>query len=422
MAQIVGELAELKGLSPLSKEFADLLDSQDELSNLQDQFLFPDVPKHTESHSLSGSEKKRNKAIYLCGNSLGIQPRGLKAELLKQLDKWEHQGVEGHFTEPTPWLVIDEIATHSMARLVGALPSEVVMMNSLTCNLHFMMAAFYKPTKHRNKIVIEKKAFPSDIHAVVSQILHHNLNPKDCLIEIAPREGETLLRNEDIEEVLLREGESIALILFSGIQYYTGQLFDMARITSLGHAQGCKVGFDLAHAVGNVPLQLHEWGCNFACWCTYKYMNCGPGSIGGCFVHERHGKASGSMSPQSTLLNEDDGDGRESVDPMVNPTRLAGWWGHKIEDRFVMAPEFRPCEGAHGYRLSNPPVLLMACVRASLDLFDLAGGMEKLRAKSILLTGYLELLLTSELGSHVQIFTPKDPQQRGCQLSLSFTG
>jgi kynureninase len=254
------------------------------------------------------------------------------------------------------------------------------------------------------------------------------------LIELAPREGEVLLRTEDIEEILSTQGENIALVLFSGVQYYTGQFFDMARITSAGHAKGCIVGFDLAHAVGNVPLYLHEWGCDFACWCTYKYMNCGPGSIGGCFVHEKHGSTNGSISPNSKTHDEEAAEEVEGARGMeesasrgksvslVSPGRLAGWWGHRVEDRFVMAPEFVPCEGAYGFRLSNPPVLLMACVRASLDIFDQAGGIEKLREKSILLTGYLEMLLNDELGGHVDIFTPSDPNQRGCQLSLSFHG
>jgi kynureninase len=253
-----------------------------------------------------------------------------------------------------------------MARLVGGLPKEVVMMNSLSCNLHMMMAAFYCPTATRFKILIEKKAFPSDTHAVVSQIQLHNLDPATALIEIAPREGETTLRMEDILHVIATEGASIALIMFSGVQYYTGQLFDMSAITAAGHAQGCKVGFDLAHAVGNVPLKLHDWGCDFACWCTYKYMNCGPGSIGGCFVHERHGNAG---SHPEILAQTADG-------PYIapDPVRMAGWWGHRRDDRFVMAPHFIPAEGVNGFRLSNPPVLLMACVRASLDLFDKVGA------------------------------------------------
>jgi len=288
---------------------------------------------------------------------------------------------------------------------VGALPSEVVVMNSLTVNLHLMMASFYRPTPGRHKIVIEKKAFPSDIHAVTSQIIHHNFDPATSLVEVAPRDGEALLRVEDIEAVLAAEGDATALVLFSGIQYYTGQLFPMGRITAAAHARGCLVGFDLAHAVGNVPLALHEWGCDFACWCSYKYLNCGPGSIGGCFVHERHGQ--GHPDNNGVLSNP-------------TPPRLAGWWGHRLSDRFVMGPDFCPCPGAYGFRLSNPPVLLVAGMRASLDVFD-AAGMHRLRAKSLLLTGYLEHLLGAEIGpDNVRIFTPEDPAQRGCQLSVTF--
>ena len=248
-----------------------------------------------------------------------------------------------------------------MAKLVGALPSEVVMMNSLTCNLHMMLTSFYRPTNTRFKILIEKKAFPSDHHAVVSQIQLHGLDPTTALLEVAPRPGETNLHHEDIEEIITREGESIALVMFSGIQYYTGQLFDMQRITVVAQAHGCKVGFDLAHAVGNVPLSLHDWGCDFAVWCTYKYMNCGPGSIGGCFVHERHGRSG---------LRQEEEEGSTCTDIPPEPLRMAGWWGHRREDRFAMEPRFIPAEGVNGFRLSNPPVLLIACVRASLDLFD----------------------------------------------------
>ena len=249
-----------------------------------------------------------------------------------------------------------------MASLVGAQRSEVVMMNSLTGNLHLMMSAFYRPTDTRYKIMIEKKAFPSDYHAVISQIQIHGRDPADALIEVAPRDGETTLRQEDIEAAINEHGSTISLVLFSGVQYYTGQFFDIPRITAAGHAHGCKVGFDLAHAVGNVPLQLHEWGCDFACWCTYKYMNCGPGCLGGCFVHERHGKA-GEAAAAALIADR-------SRYHVPEPVRMAGWWGHRREDRFLMEPQFIPCEGANGFRLSNPPVLLIACIRASLDLFD----------------------------------------------------
>lgn len=372
--------------------------------------------------------------LYL---SVHIYPPGTRENILEQLDKWEREGVEGHFTEPTPWLTIDDIVKESMARVVGGRPSEVVMMNSLTCNIHFMMVSFYRPSSTRFKILMERKAFPSDRHAVVSQILHHKLDPSDTLIEIAPREGETNLRHEDIIRTIQEEGDRIALVFFSGVQYYTGQLFNMEEITSVAHEKGCEVGFDLAHAVGNVPLQLHDWNVDFACWCSYKYLNCGPGSIGGCFVHDRHTTSSSSPS------NKDGA-----------PPRLAGWWGHRLSDRFQMDPDFVPEDGVNGFRVSNPPVLLVAGARASLDLFDKVSesdtyscvtyfahisdhltlptshihthpiltqaGMDRLRKKSILLTGYLEALLRTELSDHVDIFTPADPHQRGCQLSLSF--
>lgn len=331
--------------------FADYMDSVDELSKFRQEFLFPPNP-HGEG-----------RAIYLCGNSLGLQPKKLKTIVVGQLDKWSEQGVEGHFTEPTPWVDIDATVQQSMASLVGALQSEVVVMNSLTVNLHLMMTAFYRPNAARNKILIEKKAFPSDYHAVVSQIQLAGFNPKDALIEVGPREGEVTLRQEDVEAVIAEQGSSIALVLFSGIQYYTGQLFNIEKITAAAHAQGAKVGIDLAHAVGNVPLKLHDWGCDFACWCSYKYMNCGPGSIGGCFVHERHGNGNqGAAVENSEQLS--------FLTAPPQPLRLAGWWGHRNDDRFLMDPRFIPAEGANGFRLSNPPVLLMACIRASLDLFD----------------------------------------------------
>ena len=348
--QVLNESIEKSKLDILSLEFAKYLDNNDVLKDIKDEFLYPKV-------IVSGISKK---SIYLCGNSLGLQPKSLRNEVNKQLDKWENDGVEGHFTEPTPWLTIDDTVTESMARLVGANKSEVVIMNSLTCNLHLMMVSFYKPTTQRYKILIEKKAFPSDTHAVLSQIVHHNFDPSTALLEMSPREGETCLRIEDIEDIIKREGQSIALVLCCGIQYYTGQLFNMKRITKVAKDEGCMIGFDLAHAVGNVPVNLHETGCDFACWCTYKYMNCGPGSIGGCFVHERHGLG-GILTTTSNKDNNEN---------TLSPTRFTGWWGHRLEDRFLMDSQFASCEGAYGFRLSNPPVLLIACVRASLDLFE----------------------------------------------------
>ena len=405
------------GLNAGSLQFAQLLDAEDPLALLRDEFLFPAAPPGCG----------RDRVVYLCGNSLGLQPKGCRMQVAQQLDKWAAEGVEGHFTEPTPWLTIDDTVRDSMANVVGARPSEVVLMNSLTSNLHFMMASFFCPRPGRDRVIIEKKAFPSDVHAVTSQLLHHGLDPTTTLLELSPRPGEVLLRQEDIEAAIEEHGDSVALLLLSGVQYYTGQLFNLQAITRLARAKGCFVGWDLAHAVGNVELKLHDWGCDFACWCTYKYLNCGPGSIGGAFVHERHG-------------------GGGEADACRR--RLAGWWGHRLDDRFVMDPRFVACEGANGFRVSNPPVLLVACVRASLDVFEKvgttnpfyisllswltfytpppppslqAGGMSALRAKSLLLTGLLEhLLLTEVPEGEVTIFTPSDPAQRGCQLSLSF--
>jgi kynureninase len=295
-----------------------------------------------------------------------------------------------------------------MARLVGALENEVVLMNSLTVNLHLMMASFYRPTVDRFKILIEKKAFPSDYHAVISQIQLHGFDPATALLEAAPREGSVLLQTEDILQIIEEQGDSIALILFSGIQYYTGQLFDMESITKVGHAKGCKVGFDLAHAVGNVPMYLHDWGCDFACWCSYKYLNSGPGAMGGVFVHERHGQVK---------FTEEQLQSKEYLTP--EPLRFGGWWGHRAVDRFVMDPRYIPEEGASGFRLSNPPFLMVACLKATLDVFDRA-GIERLRGKSLILTSYLELLLRTKLSDRVIILTPSNVTERGAQLSLTF--
>ena len=340
---------------PLSSAaFADHIDASDDVLPLREDFLYPCAP----------ADSGRSKAIYLCGNSLGLQPAGCRASVLTQLDKWASEGVEGHFTEPTPWLTIDETVRDSMAALVGARPAEVVLMNSLTANLHFMMSAFFRPTSQRFKILIEGKAFPSDIHAVTSQLLLHGLDPVEALLQVYPREGEVLLASDDIKACLQQHGQSIALVLLSGVQYYSGQLFDMKSVTKWSHEQGCVVGFDLAHAVGNVPLELHDWGCDFACWCSYKYLNCGPGSIGGCFVHQRHG-AGGRIQPEARPADQ-------QADGQCLP-RLAGWWGHRLEDRFVMDPQFVACAGVDGFRVSNPPVLLVACVRASLDMFEKVG-------------------------------------------------
>jgi kynureninase len=319
-----------------SREYAVGKDSEDPVKTTA-LFHIPELPKE----AIAGT-----RTIYLCGNSLGLQPISTKSLVTRFLEKWAREGVEGHFNEPEPWLTIDDTVIEPMANLIGAKSTEVAIMNSLTANLHFMMASFYRPSGMKSKILIEGKAFPSDIHAVKSQIQHHGLDPNECLLEIHPKDGSILIDDVDILDTIRSHKESLALILLSGVQYYTGQLFDLSRICQVAHECGCIVGFDLAHAVGNVSLELHDWGCDFACWCTYKYLNSGPGSIGGCFVHEKHGYTN---------------DARQ---------RLSGWWGHRLEDRFLMSSEFIPAEGAYGYRVSNPSPILIACVKSSLNVFQ----------------------------------------------------
>jgi kynureninase len=330
--------------------------------------------------------------IYLCGNSLGLQPRDVERHMREELEDWQRLGVKGHFDGRRPWMPYHEFFAERTARVVGAKPIEVVNMNSLTVNLHLMMTSFYRPTPKRHKIVIERGAFPSDHYAVEAQIRLHGLDPDTSLIELMPNTGRAYIEESDIEALLKAEGESIALLMLPGVQYYSGQAFDMARIVRAGHAAGCVVGFDLAHAVGNLLLKLHDWDADFAVWCNYKYMNAGPGAVAGCFVHERHARA-------------------------FDRPRLAGWWGHDKQSRFRMGPEFVPMPGAEGWQLSNPPVFGLAPLLASLELFDEA-GMDKLRTKSLMLTGYLEFLLREKLSEAVEILTPADPERRGCQLSL----
>lgn len=332
---------------------------------------------------------------YFCGNSLGLQPKGARAYVDEVMDKWARDAVEGHFREPAPWMPYHALVRDALAEVVGAQASEVVAMNSLTANLHLMMVSFYQPTIERTAILIEAGTFPSDHHAVESQLKYRGLPPESCLIEVEPDQPDGTISMAAIERAIAEHGKRLALILWPGVQYRTGQAFDLKEITRLGHAAGAIVGFDLAHAVGNLPLQLHDSGADFAVWCHYKYMNSGPGAVGGCFVHERHA--------------------------MTDRPRFAGWWGHDQTTRFKMAPEFVPTPGADGWQLSNPPILGLAPLRASLDLFARA-GMPALRAKSENLTGYLESLIRTRLSETLQIITPDQSAQRGCQLSLRVVG
>ncbi|MHB8425994.1 MAG: kynureninase [Gammaproteobacteria bacterium] len=354
------------------------LDHADPLVHYRDRFHIPRQGNTDE--------------IYLCGNSLGLQPKTTARFLQEELQDWQRLAVKAHFAGRRPWMPYHELLTEKTARMVGAKPAEVINMNSLTVNLHLMMVSFFKPSRERNRILIERGAFPSDRYAVESQLRFHGLDPAETLIEIAPRRHEHWLRTEDIEAVLGEAGRQIALVLLPGVHYLTGQWFDMARITRAAHAAGAVAGFDLAHAAGNVPLQLHDWDVDFAAWCNYKYLNSGPGAVAGCFVHQRHL-------------------GRRNV------PRFAGWWGHDKSTRFRMGAEFIPTESAEGWQLSNPPILALAPVLASLEIFD-AAGMVALREKSVKLTGYLEWLLREKLPKRVEIITPDAPMARGCQLSL----
>ncbi len=360
------------------ENFAREMDAADVLSKWRAQFHIPKT-------------KEGRDTIYLCGNSLGLQPKATEAALMQELADWKTLGVEGHFHAKNPWLPYHEFLTRQLANLVGATPLEVVAMNSLTVNLHLLMVSFYRPTKARHKIVIEAQAFPSDQYAVASQIRFHGFDPASSLVELKPRAGELTMRSEDIESLIEREGDSIALIMLGGVNYYTGQLFDMQRITVAGHKKGCIVGFDLAHAAGNVVLKLHDWNVDFACWCSYKYLKSGPGSLAGAFVHERHANA--------------------------DLPRFSGWWGHDKKTRFKMGPDYHAIPGAEGWQLSNPPILSLAAVKASLDIFDEV-GMDALRAKSLKLTGYMEFLLDSLKSDAFAITTPKNPAERGCQFSI----
>ncbi len=332
---------------------------------------------------------------YFCGNSLGLLPRAVRDAVIEELDHWGDRAVEGHFLGDRPWMDYHAFVRDDLAHVVGALPSEVVAMNSLSVNLHLLMVSFYRPTAERPAILVEKGAFPSDRYAVESQIRFHGLDPATALIELEADEPDGTLSDDAILRAIDEHGPRIALVLMPGVQYLTGQAFDLRAITERAHRHGCVVGFDLAHAVGNLALQLHDSHCDFAVWCSYKYLNSGPGAVAGAFVHERHAR-----TPRP---------------------RFAGWWGHDRETRFRMGPEFAPTPGADGWQLSNPPILALAPLRVSAALFREA-GMDRLRAKSEALTAYLEDLIRRELDDVLAIATPSDTRRRGCQLSLRVKG
>ncbi len=360
----------------LSDDHAQALDAADPLRDLRDEFLLP-------AHD--GAPQ-----AYFCGNSLGLQPRAARRHVEEVLDKWAHEAVEGHFTGQAQWMPYHELVREPLARVVGAEPGEVVAMNSLTANLHLMLVSFYRPTRERPAILMEAGAFPSDRYALESQVRFHGFDPATDLIEVQPGDDGTLPMAA-IERAIAEHGPRIATIVWPGVQYRTGEAFDLAEIVRLGQAAGAVVGFDLAHAAGNLPLRLHDTGADFAVWCHYKYMNSGPGAVAGCFVHARHARS--------------------------DRPRFAGWWGHEQSTRFRMGADFVPSAGADGWQLSNPPILGLAPLRGALELFDRA-GMPALRRKSESLTGYLDALIRERLGDSLRIVTPADPARRGAQLSL----
>lgn len=366
---------------PFSEAHARALDTADPLRAFRDEFHIP----------MHGSGEQR----YFCGNSLGLQPKAVRPALIDELDDWAKLGVEGHFHGKHPWMPYHSFVRESLATCVGASPTEVVAMNTLSVNLHLLMVSFYRPTAGRNAIVIEAGAFPSDRYAVESQIRFHGFDPATALIELEGDEPNGTISMQAIERTLAEHGHRIALVLWPGVQYRTGQAFDLKEIARLGHVQGCVVGYDLAHGAGNLPLRLHDSGADFAAWCSYKYLNSGPGAVAGAFVHERHARS--------------------------DRPRFAGWWGHDQATRFKMGPDFVPTPGADGWQLSNPPILALAPLRVSLDIFQRA-GMANLRAKSEKITGYLETLIRERLADTLTIVTPAEPERRGCQLSLRVAG
>ena len=361
-----------------SLTFAKQQDKEDVLYHLRNLFHIP-------------KDKNGNEWLYFTGNSLGLQPKSTKRYINQELEDWAILGVEGHFEAKNPWLNYHELLTDKMAKIVGAKPIEVVVMNTLTTNLHLLMVSFYRPTKTKYKIVIESDAFPSDRYAVESQLKFHGFSADD-IIEWKPRKGEELLNIEDLQKIVSEQGDEIALLLIGGVNYYTGQFLDLKRVAKIGHSKDCVVGIDLAHGAGNIQPNLHESNVDFAAWCTYKYLNSGPGSLGGVFVHERH--ANNKALP-----------------------RFSGWWNHNKETRFNMRQPFDVMEGAEGWQLSNPPILSMAAIKSSLDLFDEV-GMDALRQKSEKLTGFFEFLINEIDSDDIKIITPNNPYERGCQLSI----
>jgi kynureninase len=361
-------------------------DAADPLRHFRDEFLIP--PYQAADGTTSDS-------VYFCGNSLGLQPRGVRDAINAELDYWGELGVEGHFKGRLPWMDYHEFVRDDLAAVIGAAPAEVVAMNTLGVNLHLMMVSFYQPTAERHAILIEAGAFPTDRYAVESQIRFHGFDPASALVEVIADEPNGTLSTAAIERVLAEHGSRIALVMLPGVQYRTGQALDLKAIATLAHAHGCTVGFDLAHAVGNLPLQLHDSNADFAIWCSYKYLNAGPGAVGGAFVHARHADAA--------------------------LPRFAGWWGHDKATRFQMGPQFVPTPGAEGWQLSNPPILALVPLRISLGLFRRA-GMPALREKSLRLTGYLEWLVRTQLADVLQVVTPVEPERRGAQLSIRVLG
>jgi kynureninase len=366
--------------------FARAQDAADPLRNYRDRFHFPSFTT--------------DELVYFTGHSLGLQPKTVRAAVELELDEWAKYGVEGHFHSTNPWYSYHERLTPAMAEIVGAKESEVVCMNSLTTNIHLLFVSFYRPTKKRYKIISEARMFPSDRYLLETQTQFHGFDPDDAIIEVAPRDGERLIREEDILAAIEANADEVALVFFGGVNYFTGQLFNLQRLTEAAHAVGAIAGFDLAHAAGNVPLSLHEWDVDFAAWCSYKYLNSSPGNVGAIFVHERHGKDS-------------------------DLPRFGGWWGHDKSTRFEMKNGFQPMEGAEGWQLSNVPILGMSAMKASLDIFAEA-GMTALREKSEKLTGYLEYTvdrLAEEFpDADIRLITPRDPVQRGSQISIDIAG